>query len=195
MYPYVRSNEMMRRTDTALIVVDLQERLLPALFNADVVEWNTGRLLRCAETFGVPVLATEQYPKGLGSSVPSLAPRLGDPVAKVCFSCVEADAFREQLVGQSHRKLLLCGAETHVCIQQTALDLLSLGYTVYLAADATGARSVLDHDLALRRMENCGVIVTTTETALFEWCEQASGAEFKAVRELVMEEGPRSREK
>ena len=113
-----------------------------------------------------------------------------DVVEKLMFSCREADdIFRDWAEG-SIRKILICGIETHVCIQQTVLDLLSEGFRVYLAVDAIGARHALDHQIALRRMESSGAVLTTTEAAMFEWCESAANPKFKTISHLVREARP-----
>jgi len=182
-----RSPEMMSRNDTALLVVDMQEKLLRLMADHPRVIWNTRRLIDGAKLLGLPVAATEQYPQGLGPTVPDLAQRIGMLPAKVMFSCRECSSvlagFRERGVG----KILLAGIEAHVCIQQTALDLLAEGYRVYLAVDAIGARHEIDYTTALRRLESSGATLTTTEAALFEWCEVAGTPEFKQISALVRE--------
>jgi nicotinamidase-related amidase len=187
---FPRSPELMSRSDTALLVVDMQEKLLKLIPNHPRLIWNARRLIDGAKLLGLPVAATEQYPQGLGPTVPELAERVEHLPAKVMFSCREcasvADDFRQRGIG----KVLLAGIETHVCMQQTALDLLADGYRVYVAVDATGSRNELDASIALRRMEASGVTLTTTEAALFEWCEAAGSPEFKQISALVRELPP-----
>jgi nicotinamidase-related amidase len=189
--PVFRSSELMSRGGAALLVIDVQEKLIPAIVGSARVVWNIRRLIDAARILGLPVTASEQYPRGLGATMPELATRLGERTAKMAFSCREvAGAFAD--LRQRHiEKLLLCGIETHVCVQQTALDLIADGWRIYIAVDAVGARFDLDHETALRRMEASGAVLTTTEAALFEWCETAAAPEFKQISQLVREPMPR----
>jgi nicotinamidase-related amidase len=183
-----RSADLMSRTDTALLVIDVQERLLPSIPDGDRIVWNIRRLVDGAQALDLPVIATEQYPKGLGATVSPLAERLGDMPSKLMFSCRECTALFRQLVDQGRHKILVVGIECHVCVQQTVLDLLGEGFRVYVAADAVASRFEIDHHTALRRMESSGATLTTVEAALFEWCEIAGTAEFKEISRLVREQ-------
>jgi nicotinamidase-related amidase len=185
-----RSPELMSRDDTALLVVDLQEKLMPAIRLRETVVWNVRRLIDGAKLLGLPVAATEQYPQGLGKTVAPLAERLGTVPAKVTFSCRECAEIFRALADQGRHKVLVVGVETHVCVQQTVLDLLSEGFRVYVAVDAVGSRSELDYRTALGRLEAAGATLTTTEAALFEWCEVAGTPEFKQISALVRETPP-----
>ncbi len=180
-----RSPGLMSRANTALLVVDVQERLLPAIRDGRRVVWNCGRLIDGARILGLPVAGTEQYPKGLGPTVPDLAERLGNLPAKLLFSCRECAAAFRPLLDAGRHKLLVCGVEAHVCVQQTVYDLLAAGWSVYVAADAVGSRTEFDYRTALGRMASAGAVVTSTEAALFEWCEQAGTPEFKQIAQLV----------
>lgn len=189
-----RSPELMTAADTALLVVDVQERLIGAIAQHDRVVFNVRRLIDGAKILGLPVVATEQYPKGLGPTVPELAERLDDIPSKLTFSCGGCPEVFEQLRKQRLRdgglhKLLVCGIEAHVCVQQTVLDLLADGWRVYLAVDAVGSRFEVDYGTALRRMDSAGTVLTTTEAALFEWCDTADTPEFKQISRLVQETG------
>ncbi len=176
--------------DTALLVVDVQERLAPAIAGHQRLVWNVRRLIDGAKALGLPVVATEQYPKGLGSTLPELAERLGDIPSKLTFSCGGCpDVFRDLQKRDVHN-LLVCGMETHVCVAQTVLDLLADGWRVYVAVDAVGSRFEIDHRTALARLDSAGATLTTTEAALFEWCRTAGTPEFKQISRLVREEGP-----
>ena len=166
-------------------MIDVQERLLPAIDQWQRVVWNCGRLLDGARILGLPVVATEQYPKGLGPTAPELAERLGKIPEKTTFSCRECAAAFQPLLRDGRNKLLVCGIETHVCVQQTVYDLLAAGWQVYVAVDAVGSRTELDYLTALQRMKSAGAVLTTTEAALFEWCERAGTPEFKQISQLV----------
>jgi nicotinamidase-related amidase len=185
-----RSPELMSRHDTALLVVDVQEKLLPLIPGQERMVWNVRRLIDAAKLLGLPVLATEQYPKGLGHTTPVLAERLGNVPEKLAFSCGGCPEIFADLGQRGVHKLLVCGIETHVCVQQTVFDLMAAGLRIYVPADAVAARGALDHETALRRMDAAGATLTTTEAALFEWCQAAGTPEFKEISKLVREEGP-----
>ncbi|HYW78830.1 MAG TPA: hydrolase [Thermoguttaceae bacterium] len=180
----------MTTADTALLVVDVQERLIGAIADNARVVFNVRRLIDGAKILDLPVVATEQYPKGLGPTLPELAERLDDIPSKLTFSCGGCPELFAQLREQGIHKLLVCGVEAHVCVQQTVLDLLADSWRVYLAVDAVGSRFEVDYQTALRRMDSAGSVLTTTEAALFEWCDTAGTPEFKQISRLVREESP-----
>lgn len=183
-----RSSERMQPVDTALLIVDVQERLLAVEPRRAQIEWNIRRLLDGAATLGVRADATEQYPEKLGPTAPQLAERISTPiVSKLSFSCGTCDAIFSEWHKLGIHRVLVCGIETHVCVQQTVLDLLAAGYQVLVAADAVGARHAVDHEIALRRMEASGALLSTTESALFEWCGQAGTPQFKKISALAKE--------
>jgi len=185
-----RSPEMMSRADTALLVVDVQDKLVPAIPNHQRLIWNIRRLLDAAQILGVRHLATEQYPQGLGGTMADLAARLGEIPSKLTFSCGGCADLFSGLADDGVHKVLVVGIEAHVCVQQTVLDLMAAGFRVYVAVDAVGARHAIDHDTALSRMEATGATLTTTESAMFEWCEVAGTPEFKQISALVRESPP-----
>jgi nicotinamidase-related amidase len=186
-----RSPELMNRDDTALVVVDVQEKLMPLIVGHERIAWNIGRLLDGAKILGVPTVATEQYPQGLGHTLPQLATKIEAAIPeKLLFSCGACGDLFTQLAERGAHRLLLCGIEAHVCVQQTAMDLMAAGFRIYLAVDAIGARYDIDRDIALRRMESSGATLTTTEAALFEWCEAAGTPEFKQISQLVRQPQP-----
>lgn len=185
-----RSPELMSRNDTALLVVDVQEKLISLIPRHQHIVWNIRRLLDGAKILNVTAVATEQYPKGLGPTTAELASRLGPIPAKLTFSCGGCPEVFMQLRDRGVFKILVSGIESHVCVQQTVLDLLADGYRVYLAVDAIGSRYPTDTEVALRRMESAGATLTTTEAALFEWCDAAGTPEFKQISALVREAPP-----
>ncbi len=187
---YARSPELMSAGDSALLVVDVQEKLIGLVPGHQRIVWNIRRLLDGARALSIPAAATEQYPKGLGPTVAELAKYLGDVPDKLAFSCAACEPLLTKLTEWGVFRLLVVGIESHVCVQQTVLDLLAAGFRVYVAVDAIGARGDLDHQIAVRRMESSGATLTTTEAALFEWCQQAGTAEFKQISALVRESPP-----
>lgn len=145
-------------------------------------------LARAAQLLQIPVVATEQYPKGLGPTVPGLTPLLGHaPIAKLAFSCLGCDPFKELLATMGRRQIVVAGIEAHVCVLQTTLDLLESGNQVFLPADAVDSRRESDKQAALRRLERDGAVPTTAETTVFEWLRGADHPAFKAVSQLVKE--------
>jgi nicotinamidase-related amidase len=185
-----RSPELMNREDSALLVIDVQETLIKLISDRKRIIWNVRRLLDAAKILGVPIAATEQYPERLSPTVPELKERIGHAPDKLCFSaCVCGDIF-ERWKEDGRSRVLVCGIEAHVCVMQSALDLTAAGFEVYVAVDAVGSRHAVDQETALRRMESAGIILTTTETAFFEWCRTAEAQEFKQISALAKEKLP-----
>lgn len=186
--PYLRSPELMSRHAARLLIVDVQEKLIPAIPVREKLVHNCRRLIEAARLFDVPVAATEQYPRGLGGTVRELAELIGDIPDKSRFSCAEVlnwGAAAEQ--PDDRWQVVVAGMEAHVCVLQTVLDLLSQGYRVFVVADAVASRGKLDWKIALERMAEGGAIITTIESVLFEWCEVSGTPEFKEVSRLVKE--------
>ena len=177
----------MSPADTALLVIDMQEKLLAKIPGADAVVRNIAFLIDAARLVDVPVFATEQYPRGLGPTTPALAERLPQRPDKVAFSCCAVPAVAEGLQRGGRPKVVLAGIEAHVCVLGTALDLLGAGYHVYLPVDAVASRYPVDREFALRRLEKAGVILTTSETCVFEWVGGADHPRFKEISKLVQE--------
>ena len=176
---------------TALLVVDMQEKLLPHIHEHEKVLGQCCRLAEGAGTVGLPRLVTEQYRKGLGVTVESLASRLEEPAVlceKMRFSA-DVEPVRQVLTRQQVRAVVLCGIESHVCVLQTALDLMERGLVVAVAADATGSRRPADRDWALQRMAQAGVVPVTVESLLLELVREAGTPLFKAILPLIREPG------
>lgn len=185
-----RSPLLMSRDETALLVVDVQERLLTAQPNGTTIVWNTRRLTEGAKALGVATAVTEQVPEKLGPTVAELAERLPEPITKRDFSAGACNELITELRDARVRHVVLAGIETHVCVAQTALDLLSAGFEPVLAVDAVCSRFEIDHATALRRLEASAITLTTTEAVLFEWCESAADPAFKAISSLAKETRP-----
>jgi nicotinamidase-related amidase len=169
----------------ALLVVDMQEKLLAQIADRELVVTNTTALIRGARALGVPVWATEQYPRGLGPSAAAVAELIPERPAKTTFHCCAVPQLLEQLYGRHIRHITVAGIEAHVCVAQTALELLDLGFRVQVPADAVAARHKVDWEFALRRLEHAGAVVSTTESVLFEWTERSDRPEFKAISEII----------
>lgn len=174
---------LLDRDRAALVVVDVQEAFRKAVLDFERVASETARLVEGAKVLGIPTVVTEQYPKGLGATVPEVADHLDgvEPLPKVCFSAADAEGF--DLGGRD--QALLCGIEAHVCVSQTAHALLDRGVEVHVARDAVSSRTAENRDLGLHKMEGSGAVVTSVETALFELVGAAGSPEFKRIQELV----------
>jgi nicotinamidase-related amidase len=170
-----------------LLVVDIQEKLLPKIANCESVLAQAERMVKAAVALDMPITVSEQYPRGLGSTAPAIAAAAGGAqrCEKMTFSFCADGACRERLVSLLRPQVLLVGIETHVCVQQTALDLLDLGMSPTVLADAVGSRRALDWQIALDRMRSAGVTVTTVEAAIFELVHVAQGEKFKAILPIV----------
>jgi nicotinamidase-related amidase len=173
----------------ALVVVDVQEAFRKAVPDFERVAKATATLIEGAEAIGIPIVITEQYPKGLGETVPEVAEHLPagtEPLEKMVFSAAEADGF--DLGGRD--QALVCGVETHVCVNQTVLDLLESGAEVQVAEDAVASRSDENKRVGLQKMERAGAVLTSVETALFELLGTAATDEFKQVQALILDYAP-----
>jgi len=174
------------RSRAALVVVDVQEAFRPAVLDFEQVARNVAILARAARILELPTLVTEQYPKGLGHTVPEVSEHLDvTPIEKVCFSAVDADGFAGALHAAERDQVLLCGIETHVCVNQTAEDLIADGVEVHVAQDAVTSRTAENRALGLHKMERSGAVATSVETALFELLGRAGTPEFKEVQALI----------
>ena len=171
-----------RKSESILLVIDLQDRLLPAVEGGEAVLASTATLVDVAHLVEVPVVATEQYPRGLGPTVPALRERLAqDPIVdKLDFSAL-SDGRLLALPQSARRQWIVAGAETHVCVQQTVFDLLEAGRQVFVVDDAVGSRRPRDKELALQRMQRNGAEIVTREMVLFEWLERAGTPLFKEI--------------
>jgi hypothetical protein len=163
----------------------VQEKLLARMKYGPLVVANCARLVRGAGLLELPAFATEQYPAGLGPTVAELAELIPHRPAKTTFSCCGVGELIEQLHGRRIRHVTVAGIEAHVCVAQTALELLSMGFAVQVPADAVGSRSKMDWEFALRRLEHAGAVVSTTEAVLFEWAGSSDVPRFRELSALV----------
>ena len=185
---YVRNPELLSAASSRLLIVDVQEKLLPTIPTASRLVHNCRRLLDGARILTVPVFGTEQYAKGLGATTAELASRMGPRLDKVIFSCAPALAWGQAGDASDDRdQVVVVGMETHVCVMQTVLDLVAGGFRVYVPVDAVASRGELDSKIALERMAGSGATLTTVESVLFEWCERAGTPQFKEIQKLIME--------
>ena len=177
----------LERSSTCLLVVDIQDRLLPQIFEKELLVRETVRLIQGVTVLKIPIFATEQYRKGLGLTVPEIASLVREfaPIEKETFSACGAEGLVQKLKSSNIRNVLLCGMESHICILNTCLDLLADGFNVFVIADAISARNPENTRLALDRMRNSGAVIASTEMVLFELLGRAATNEFKEILKLV----------
>jgi nicotinamidase-related amidase len=182
-----RHETILDRNTTALLVVDVQERLWTVMRQRQRVAERIDLLIRGCQLLRVPIYHTEQYPQGLGPTIASVQELFSDtkPLVKMTFSCCGLTQLPRTMKEKGIVQLLLVGIEAHVCVLQTALDFLSQGFQVHLVTDAISSRNQADQEIALRRLSREGVILSTVETALFELLTTAEAPEFKSLSELI----------
>ncbi len=178
------------RARAALVVIDVQEKLMPVIHDGEAVVRNIARLVRGFHVLGIPALLTEQYVKGLGSTVAPLRQAFEEsggyaPIEKLCFSGLRSGAFDDALRKLGRKQIVIAGVETQVCVFQTVRDLLAGDYEVHVAADAVSSRTPQNRDIALQRMVDEGAWLSSTELALFDLLGQSATDEFRAIARLV----------
>ena len=178
-------SRLLEKKETALLVIDVQERINAVMADQGHLP-RIEVLVEACRGLEVPVVASEQYPQGLGATVGGLAAALAKtPVGKLAFSCIRDEDSRWAIESCRRRQILVTGIEAHVCVLQTVLDLLAAGYQVHVPHDAVNSRRPSDKECALRRMEAAGAVITSTESALFELLERCDTADFKTVAKLI----------
>ncbi len=175
------------KEDSVLLVVDMQERLLPAMNNNEQLLKNVEKLVEGAKILGVPTVFTQQYTKGLGETVESLRNLVGDfsYFEKKEFSCVQNLEVEQELTRIGNKNIIVCGIESHVCVLQTAIDLMENGYSTVVVSDCVSSRKQSDKDTAFDRLASEGVVFTSYEAILFEMVGSADDPNFKAISKLV----------
>lgn len=181
-----RFSKLLQPESTALLIIDIQERILKAVANHELLLENTLKLIKGFNVLELPIFYTEQYPKGLGHTVQELKTELkSEAVHKLTFSCFGAEDLFKNLIEKDIKQIVVCGVEAHVCVQQTVLDLLENGFQVNLAADAVSSRKKIDYETAVERMRAHKAEITTVESALFELLNICGTAEFKSISKII----------
>jgi nicotinamidase-related amidase len=174
------------RQQTALLVIDVQERLMPVIYEQEKIIANVNKLLRGAEILGLETIVTEQYPKGLGNTCKEVELGEGKTILeKVCFSCMKSEPLADQLKLTNKKTLIICGVESHICVLKTTLDALQQGYEVHVVADAVSSRTAENKQLAIERMRQAGAFIVSVEMILFMMLNEAGTDEFKAISRLI----------
>jgi nicotinamidase-related amidase len=182
-----RSQYILQRDNSALLVIDIQERILPVILEYERVVENTLKLINGFKILSLPIYYTEQYSKGLGPTESKIKSALEntEAIPKMTFSCSGAGDLFAELKRKKIKQVVVCGIESHVCVLQTVLDLLFEGFRVHVAADAVSSRRKFDYEISLRRMESNGAEISLTESVLFELLNVCGTDEFKAISKLV----------
>lgn len=174
------------KDQSALLLIDIQERLMPVIHEKEKVIEASNKLIEGMQILQVPILVTEQYPKGLGKTCPELSlPGQADIIEKMCFSCMLSDEMGRQLEQLGSKHLIVAGVEAHICVLKTVLDALERGYEVHVVADAVSSRTQSNKQLALERMRQAGAYIVSTEMILFQLIDEAGTDQFKAISRLI----------
>ncbi len=173
--------------ETAAVVVDLQERLLPHIYDGKKVLQNCIKLIEGLQILSLPVIVTQQYTKGLGQTDPAIIGKFSEfnYIEKTAFSCFEEPAFKEEVSIMGKKNIIICGIESHVCVLQTCLDLIDGGFTPVIVEDCVSSRNPDDKNVAIKRMRQEGSRITTLESLLFELTRSAGSELFKSISRLV----------
>ncbi len=186
----IRHPHLLNREHTLLVVVDMQEPFLRDIWQRNRVIGNVNLLIRSASIMETPIIPTVQYAQRMGGIVPAVAACLpeGEPLDKMCFSCAGSAEFLNRVRASGKSQIILCGIETHICVCQTALDLVQAGFRVHVVADAVSSRSELTWQLGLRKMEQAEIVIDSTEGAIYELLFESGTPEFKEALKLLKDQ-------
>jgi nicotinamidase-related amidase len=178
---------MLNLDNTALVMIDIQGKLWNVMHEKEALLENAQKLVKGMQVLGVPIILTEQNPKGLGPTVPELTQLMPEvkPLSKFEFSCCQNESFKQALGGLKRRQILICGIETHICVYQTTLELLGLGYEVQVVADVVSSRVMRNRDTALTRVQTEGAKLTVAEMAIYELMQTAESPKFKEMLKVI----------
>ena len=178
---------MLKIENTTLLIIDIQGNLAHLMHGKELLFKNVQKLIKGIQILGIPILWVEQNPQGLGPTIPEIADILSNiqPISKMSFSSCRNDDFLQALNALNRKQVLVAGIEAHVCVYQTAADIVDIGYEVQVVTDAVSSRSVENKEIGLQRMRDSGVSLTSVETALFELLKVAEGEQFKEILKIV----------
>ena len=178
---------MLTTENSVLLIIDVQEKLFRVMHQKEELAGNLQKLIKSIHVLEIPILVTEQYPQGLGATIPEISQLLSgiQPLPKVSFSCCGDDSFLREFKKLGRKQVLISGIESHICVYQTAADLISAGYEVYAVSDAISSRTEQNRDIGLKMMTQLGAKLTGTEAVLFEFLKVAKGEKFKAISQIV----------
>ena len=178
---------MLTPDNTLLVVIDIQDRMVRVMHHKERLLQNLVKLIRGVQVLDIPIVLTEQYPSGLGPTLPEITELLPGvrPIEKVCFNCCDEERFRQKLESLNRQQVLIAGIEAHVCVYQTAMDLFGQGYEVQVVVDCIASRDVENKEVCLTEMSHAGISPTTAEMAPFELLKVAKGDQFKQISDIV----------
>src|SRR4030043_102204 len=178
---------MLTSDKSVLVVIDMQGKLAQSMYRKELLFENVGKIIKGAQVLGIPMLLTEQNPKGLGPTIPEIADLVPGVrrIPKLSFSCCGDELFSKELSAIQRCQVLLSGIEAHVCLYQTTVDLVATGYEVHVVADAVSSRTAENRDIGLQKMKDAGASITSVETVLFELLRVAGGYRFKEILNIV----------
>ncbi len=178
---------MLNIENVTLLIVDIQGSLANLMHGKELLFKNVQKIIKGIQVLGIPILWVEQNPRGLGPTIPEIADILSNiqPISKMSFSSCRNDRFVRALKALNRKQVLVAGIEAHVCVYQTAADLVDLGYEVQVATDAVSSRNLENKEIGFQKMRDCGVRLTSVETALFELLKVAEGEQFKEILKIV----------
>lgn len=178
---------MIKKENTILLIIDIQGKLAQLMHEKESLFQNAQKLVRGIKALEIPIIWAEQNPRGLGPTIPEIADLLSDiqPVVKTSFSCCGSDQFVGELEKLGRRQILITGIETHICVYQTAADLVEKRYEVQVVADAVSSRSLENRQIGLQKIKDTGAVLTSVETALFELLKVADGEQFKEILRII----------
>ena len=178
---------LLSKDGAVLLIIDIQEKLFPHIHKKEEVSKNVRRLIKFMKIVGIPIVLTEQYPKGLGRTIREIKELIPEvkPIEKVEFSCLGSEEFRGVLKRLDAKTLILTGIETHICVSQTAIEALDMGYGVHVVSDATSSRREEDRTVGIERMRQSGAVISSTEMLIYEVLRRAGTKEFKEALRLV----------
>ena len=182
----MKNTGLPNRTTTALLVIDVQERLMPVIQGCEAIFNNVNKLISGATILGITTIVTEQYPKGLGHTCPEIQiPENVSIDEKMCFSCMRSDNVLVKLKQNNITDIIICGVESHICVLKTALEAIEQGFTVHIVQDAVSSRILDNKGTAIERMRQSGAFIVSTEMILFMLIDEAGTEEFKAISKLI----------
>ena len=188
MKDHKNSPDKLSRKVNALLIIDIQEKIIRPIFNKDSIIKNIKKLIDAYQILEENIFVSEQNPPKLGSTIPELLPTKAGfkKIEKMEFSLAHIQEFSQELENKKITNLIVCGIETHICVQQTVLDCIQNGFEVILISDAMSSRNRVDHEISLQRMSQTGAVLTTTESIIFELCKTADRKEFKEIRNIII---------
>lgn len=177
---------MLDINNSILLIIDIQEKLVKAAYNGEDIVKNTSKISKACEILSIPTIITEQYPKGLGSTIESIKNNNSVIIEKTTFSALKEPKFAQELKNFGRKQVILCGIEAHICVLQTAIELLKAGYEVYILQDCVSSRHSKELNIGIELLKQHGIKVTCTEIVIFQWLKSSKHPNFKEIQKLII---------